>query len=201
MNKVKVKTMTVAGALLGLAACSGGDRVVLLADPDGHVGRIQVSSAAGTQSLEREKTVSTIANAKAAPTSPQAIGDQAISDVWGQALRAMPPRPQTVLLYFKTGNSTLRDESLAEIPRVAAMLRDWSHPHVLVAGHADGTGSDEINVKVSRERAEIVRDMLVKMGVPAAAIEATSHGKRNPLVKVPDGTAEPRNRRVSVTIQ
>ena len=72
---------------------------------------------------------------------------------------------------------------------------------MLVAGHADGTGSDETNIKVSRERAEMVRDMLVKMGVPAAAIEATSHGKRNPLVKVPDGTAEPRNRRVSVTIQ
>lgn len=197
----KLLPLALGAALMGLAACSGGDRVVLVADPDGHVGRVQVSSAGGSQVLEQEKTVSNVADAKTAPTAPKPITDQAIQQTWGRALDAMPPRPRTFLLYFKTGGSELSDESRAEVPRVAEMLRDWAHPHVLVTGHADGTGSDDLNLKVSRERAESVRDMLVKMGVPAGAIEATSHGKRNPLVKVPDGTAEPRNRRVSVTIQ
>lgn len=188
-------------ALTGLAACSGGDRVVLTADPDGHVGRIAVASAGGSQVLDQDKTVSTVAGAKAAPTVAKPIGDQEIQAVWGKALSAMPPRPQSILLYFKTGSSDLRDESKPEVRRVADILRDWAHPHVLVAGHADGTGSDETNIKVSRERADAVRDMLVKMGVAPSAIEATSHGRRNPLVKVADGTPEPRNRRVSVTIQ
>ena len=188
-------------AMMALAACSGGDRVVLMADPDGHVGRIQVSSAGGTQVLDQEKTASNVATAKSAPTAAKPVEEQEIRKVWGRALAAMPPRPQTFLLYFKTGGSDLRDESKPEVTRITDVLRDWTHPHVLVAGHADGTGSDEINIKVSRERADAVRDMLVKMGVPSDAIEATSHGKRNPLVKVPDGTAEPRNRRVSVTIQ
>ncbi|NFV81983.1 OmpA family protein [Magnetospirillum aberrantis] len=188
-------------AMMALAACSGGDRVVLMADPDGHVGRIQVSSAGGTQVLDQEKTASNVATAKSAPTAAKPVEEQEIRKVWGRALAAMPPRPQTFLLYFKTGGSDLRDESKPEVTRITDVLRDWPHPHVLVAGHADGTGSDEINIKVSRERADAVRDMLVKMGVPSDAIEATSHGKRNPLVKVPDGTAEPRNRRVSVTIQ
>lgn len=199
MNKLSIPAL--AAALMALAACSGGDRVALVADPDGHVGRIQVSSAGGSQILEQDKTVSMIADAKSAPTAPAPISDQAIQETWGKALAAQPPRPRTFLFYFKTGGSELRDESRDEVPRVAELLRDWPHPHVLVAGHADGTGSDETNIKVSRERAETVRDMLVTMGVPAAAIEATSHGKRNPLVKVPDGAAEPRNRRVSVTIQ
>lgn len=198
MNSLR---MTLALALLGLGACSGGDRVVLLADPDGHVGRVQISSTAGTQVLEQEKTATSVASATAAPARPESVSDQTIGTVWGDALAAMPPRPRTVLLYFKTGGAELRDESQPEIPRIAALLRDWSHPHLLVAGHADSTGSDETNIKVSRERAETVRDMLVKMGVPTAAIEATSHGKRNPLIKTPDGVAEPRNRRVSVTIQ
>lgn len=197
----KFTTASLCAALLGLAACSGGDRVVLLADPDGHVGRVQVSSAGGSQVLDQEKTTSTVANAKTAPTPAKPVADQEIQTVWGKALAALPPRPQTFLLYFKTGSSDLRDESKPEVQRVADILRNWAHPHVLVAGHADGTGSDETNVKVSRERAESVRDMLVKMGVAPASIEATSHGKRNPLVAVPDGKAEPRNRRVSVTIQ
>ena len=188
-------------ALLALAACSNGDRVVLLADPDGHVGRVEVTAGGGAQVLDQAKTVAQVADAKAAPTAPKAIDDRTIDQVWGRALEAMPPRPQTFVLYFKTGSSELRDESRADVPRVAEVLRGWTHPHVLVAGHADGTGSDETNIKVSRERAEMVRDLLVRIGVPATSIEATSHGKRNPLVKVPDGTAEPRNRRVSVTIQ
>lgn len=195
------KLIALAFALLGLAACSSGDRVVLLADPDGHVGRVQVSSKAGDQVLEQARTGTSVASATSAPAQPAAVDDQTIGTVWGAALGAMPPRPRTFLLYFKTGSSDLRDESQPEIPRIAALLRDWDHPYVLVAGHADSTGSDETNVKVSRERAEMVRGMLVKMGVAPQSIDATSHGKRNPLVKTPDGVAEPRNRRVSVTIQ
>lgn len=199
MNKLSLPALGL--AVMTLAACSGGDRVVLMADPDGHVGRIQVSSVGGTQVLDQEKTASNVATAKSAPTAARPVEEQEIRKVWGRALAARPPRPQTFLLYFKTGGSDLRDESKPEVTRITEVLRDWAHPHVLVAGHADGTGSDEINIKVSRERADAVRDMLVKMGVPPGAIEATSHGKRNPLIKVPDGTAEPRNRRVSVTIQ
>jgi|AGTN01.1.fsa_nt_gi Outer membrane protein and related peptidoglycan-associated (lipo)proteins len=195
------RILLVAAALTGLAACSSGDRVVLVSDPDGHVGRIQVSSKGGSQILDQARTGSTVAEAAAAPTAPEAVEDKTIERVWGSALRAMPPRPQTFLLYFRTGSSELRDESQPEIPRIAEVLRDWAYPHVLVAGHADNTGSDETNIRVSRGRAEAVRDMLVKMGISPGAIEATSHGSRNPLVKTPDGVAEPRNRRVSVTIQ
>lgn len=198
MNKT---LMAMALALLGLTACSGGDRVVLLSDPDGHVGRVQVSTPAGSRILEQAKTGTAVQTADRAPPPPEAVSDKVIEDVWGNALRAMPPRPQTTLLYFQTGTSILRTDSEAELPKVAAILRDWVYPHVLVVGHADATGSDETNLQVSRERAEMVRNLLVKMGVPAAAIEVTSHGKRNPVVKTPDGVAEPRNRRVSVTIQ
>jgi outer membrane protein OmpA-like peptidoglycan-associated protein len=200
MNKL-LKILPAAALLLGLGACSSGDRVVLIADPDGHVGRVEVTNAGGSQTLDGDKSAVRVTNAKAPPSAPEPVTDQTIQQVWGKALEAMPPRPQTFLLYFKTGSTELRDESRPEIPRIADILRTRSHPYVLVAGHADGTGSDETNLKVSRERAGTVRDMLVKMGVPPGAIEATSHGKRNPLVKVPDGTAEPRNRRVSVTIQ
>lgn len=187
--------------LLFLAACSSGDRVVLLPDPDGHVGRVEVVNTAGTQTLSEARTVSRVSSASASPTAPAAISDKDITSTWGQAMGAMPPRPQTFLLYFVTGEAVLRDESLPEIPKIAALLREREHPHVIVVGHADGTGSDEVNVVVSRQRAAMVRDMLVEIGVPADNIEVSSHGKRNPLVPTPDGVAEPRNRRVSVTVQ
>lgn len=196
-----LRVMAAALAFAGLTACSSGDRVVLMPDPDGHVGRVEVATAAGARVLDQAKTGTSVANARSAPSAAEAVSEQTIDTVWGAALRAMPPRPQTTLLYFKTGTAELRPESEAELPRIAALLRAWKHPHVLVVGHADATGSEGTNIKVSRERAAMVRDMLVSMGVPARDIEVSSHGKRNPLVKTPDGVAEPRNRRVSVTIQ
>lgn len=187
--------------LLGLTACAGGDRVVLMPDPDGRVGRIEVRSAGGAQLLAEPQTVSVVRAAASAPTAPKAISDQDVAETWGMALGAMPPRPETILLYFRTGEAALRDESVPEIPRIAALLREREHPHAIVVGHADGTGSDATNIEVSRQRATMVRDMLVDLGVPPENIDVSSHGKRNPLVPAPDGVPEPRNRRVSVTIQ
>lgn len=198
MNK---RAVVLACALLGLAACSGGDRVVLLPDADGKVGRVEVTSTAGSQLLDKPRTVTRVSGASSAPTPPQEISDKEIAATWGTALAAMPQRPETILLYFKTGTSELRDESMPEIPRIAALIGEREHPHLVVVGHADGTGSDAANIVVSRERAAMVRDMLVDMGVAPDAIDVSSHGKRNPLVPAADGVPEPRNRRVSVTIQ
>lgn len=187
--------------LLGLTACAGGDRVVLMPDADGHVGRIEVKSGGGAQLLSAAKTASVVRDAASAPSAPTLVDDRDIAETWGEALAAAPPRPETVLLYFRTGEAELRDDSVGEIPRIAALLQERAHPHVIVVGHADGTGSDAVNIQVSRERAAMVRDMLVDLGVSPEAIDVSSHGKRNPLVPTPDGVPEPRNRRVSVTIQ
>lgn len=185
---------------LALPACAD-NRLVLLADPDGTVGRIEVSTAAGTQLLERPKMVTRVADGDSRPTPPKDISDAEIEKVWGTALAAMPPRPETTLLYFQTGGTELTAESAGALPDLAARIRERAHPRVLVVGHADATGSDAVNITVSRDRAAFVRDRLAEMGVPAQVMEVTSHGKRNPLVRTPDGVPEPRNRRVSVTVQ
>jgi outer membrane protein OmpA-like peptidoglycan-associated protein len=68
-------------------------------------------------------------------------------------------------------------------------------------GHTDTTGSATSNDELGRKRALIVRNLLVAAGLDASAVEATSHGESDPLVKTADDTYEPRNRRVEVDIQ
>jgi outer membrane protein OmpA-like peptidoglycan-associated protein len=46
-----------------------------------------------------------------------------------------------------------------------------------------------------------VRDLLVAEGIDPAMIQVTSHGEENPLVPTEDEVAEPRNRRVEVTVR
>jgi outer membrane protein OmpA-like peptidoglycan-associated protein len=69
---------------------------------------------------------------------------------------------------------------------------------VVLSGHADRSGSDEVNAALSRRRAESVRHYLVERGVEADAIEIRAFGEARPLVDTPDGVAEPQNRYVVI---
>jgi hypothetical protein len=53
---------------------------------------------------------------------------------------------------------------------------------------------------LSLRRANVVKDALVKEGVPAAAITTVGRGEAGLLVQTGDGVREPQNRRVEVTI-
>lgn len=189
-----------AAAVLMLTGCASGDRVVLTADPDGTVGKIEVANAAGAQLVTAAKTGVSVARNRP-PTAPEAVSDETIREVWGGAMSAMPPPPRSFTLYFETGTAKLTEEALRQIPGIIAEARARAFPRVFVAGHADTTGTDEINIPLSRERAEAVSALLVAGGIDAAAMKVSSHGKGNPLIKTADGVPEPRNRRVSVTIQ
>jgi outer membrane protein OmpA-like peptidoglycan-associated protein len=47
----------------------------------------------------------------------------------------------------------------------------------------------------------MVAEMLKEKGLKARELTVESHGERNQLVKTPDNTQEPRNRRVEVSVR
>ncbi|MGE4280675.1 MAG: OmpA family protein [Magnetospirillum sp.] len=183
---------------LTLAACADTNRVVLMPDPDGHVGKVEVTTKAGAQTLTQAKSVVAAGSINAAP---KALSDTEIDKTWGAAIAAQPPRPQTFTLYFVSGTADLTPDSAAELPAILRAISARSHARLIIAGHADAVGSDEVNLRISRQRAEKVRDGLMAAGAKPEAVDVSSHGKRNPLVPTADGVSEPKNRRVSVTIQ
>ena len=74
-------------------------------------------------------------------------------------------------------------------------------PDVLVVGHTDLVGTHPFNDALSRQRAELIRNELVRLGVAPENIEVVARGKREPIVPPADGVAEPRNRRVEVIVR
>ncbi len=84
-------------------------------------------------------------------------------------------------------------------PRLRA-LGAWaaSHPEVslVVDGHADTSGSEETNLKLSRERAYAVRSILEKEKVPRARVTTRSFGSFWPADEAPPDASW--NRRVVV---
>ena len=51
------------------------------------------------------------------------------------------------------------------------------------------------------KRAATVRQLLIDTGIEASLVEINSHGEGNPLIRTPDSTPEPRNRRVEIAVR
>jgi outer membrane protein OmpA-like peptidoglycan-associated protein len=198
-----------AGGLL--AACAhpsvpvvrrpAGTLVVLLPDPDdGIVGRATVSNASGTAELEGARASTGIVGS-GAPSAVKPIDESRVQMVFGSALSSLPARAHQFTLYFAFESDQLTAESRALLPQVLQAVKDVPFPDVAVIGHTDTTGSPASNVELGLRRANMVRQILLGTGLEGSIIEVTSHGEADPLVPTPDETAEPRNRRVEISVR
>lgn len=186
-----------------LAACSQtpDNLVVLLPEADGSVGEVIVTTPEGSQTLSAAGEATGVDAAGEKPVAAFALPEEELQAAFGDAIRAQPTLPVTFILYFETGGAVLKSESAEQLPEVAQAVKARPVPDVSVIGHTDRVGSNTVNVPISLERANTVRDLLVQEGIDPAVIEVTSHGEDNPLVATEDEVAEPRNRRVEVTVR
>jgi outer membrane protein OmpA-like peptidoglycan-associated protein len=67
-------------------------------------------------------------------------------------------------------------------------------------GHTDSIGTDEINQKLSEQRANAVREFLVSEGVPAANVTARGFGKTQPVASNDTAAGRQQNRRVELVV-
>jgi outer membrane protein OmpA-like peptidoglycan-associated protein len=191
----------VAGLLLAACARPPANLIVLAPNPDGTTGAIVVQNAAGSQTIRQAGQGTTIASAAAAPAAPAPVSDQDIARTFSAALAAQPEPPSRFLLYFQLGSAQLTQDSERLVPEIIKTVAGRRSREVLIVGHTDRLGSQADNYRLGLERATHVKNLLVTRGLDAALIEIDSHGEDNPLVPAADQVAEPRNRRVEVTVR
>ncbi len=102
-------------------------------------------------------------------------------------------------LEFDLGKSTIRDHSFASLDRVANLLVNKNFS-LKLAGHTDNTGSAALNLRLSKDRAEAVRQYLVSKGANASRIEATGYGQTQPIASNKTAAGRQQNRRVEFTL-
>ena len=178
---------------------SRADLVVLLPGRAGGVGAVVVQEGGREVVLN-----SAYASARTGPggqiEAGQATPDE-IRAIFADALQAEPPRPVTFVLYFVEATDQFTPESQALVDQVLLAIASRPAPELTVAGHTDALGTDQYNDALSLRRAERVRALLIARGIAPASIVAVGRGKREPRVPTPDGVAEPRNRRVEITVR
>ncbi|NIF15796.1 OmpA family protein [Pantoea sp. Cy-639] len=100
---------------------------------------------------------------------------------------------------FKTGSAELSDRSHDDIQRLARFLSENPERKVRIEGFTDSTGGNELNQRLSENRAESVSRALQRQGVDRARIATRGYGKAYPVAS---NGAHSRhlNRRVEVII-
>lgn len=188
----------------GLAACatrppsSPRTTVVLLPDGDGKVGAVMVSTATGTQQLQKALSHTVVETAGEKPSPASAMARETLQRRYGALLGIQPPAPTTFILNFLVDKAELTAESKALLPGVFAAAGARKPASILVFGHTDATGSSQRNLKLSAERAETIADMLRKNDPTLDDIEVQFFGETRPLT--PSDASEARNRRVEILI-
>jgi len=173
---------------------------VVVPAADGHIGRIVVQANGGEPTLidtaygaERLR-----ADGKVERTT---LTEAEVRTTFGPTMEALPGRPMSFTLYFLEGKDELTDESRVELDKVFGELRRRPLPDILVIGHTDTVGGLEYNDKLSRARADRLREMLIGLGIPGERIQAAGRGKRELLVPTEDNVSEARNRRVEINVR
>jgi len=107
-----------------------------------------------------------------------------------------PKGGESLALYFEYDRAELHPRALKQLEVIAALMKADPSKKLRIAGHTDEKGEDSYNIRLSRGRAEAVKQQLAALGVPAAQVETTGMGKAQPLSpnKKSDGTDDPEGR-------
>ncbi|WP_170172750.1 OmpA family protein [Hymenobacter rigui] len=96
---------------------------------------------------------------------------------------------------FELGTPKLLPDGRPALQQLAAELLARPSLRIQIAGHTDKIGEPQKNQVLSEQRAEAVKEALVKAGVAAGRIHTVGYGDSRPLYPSPDA----RNRRVEVS--
>jgi outer membrane protein OmpA-like peptidoglycan-associated protein len=175
--------------------------VVLLPDADsGLTGRASLTNESGAVELKATRD-SALARSNRRPGPVKTLSDVEVLRIFGGALAALPQPLRHFTLFFRFDSDELTDESRAQLAEVVSAVQGRIAPEVAIAGHTDTVGTPTANYQLGMRRSTAVRNLLVAAGLDPTLVELRSHGEADPLIRTPNDTAEPRNRRVDISVR
>ena len=104
-------------------------------------------------------------------------------------------------MHFPVGQSVIMPDNYMLLSKVQRAIRLFGEPEVIVSGHTDSTGSEELNEHLSQQRAESVRQYFVANDtIPYDKIIAVGYGSMRPIASNASDAGRAMNRRIDITI-
>jgi outer membrane protein OmpA-like peptidoglycan-associated protein len=190
----------IAASALLLASCASVKTFVVLL-PEENSAPSAVTVGEGAAQAIVEVPLSAVAVDARGNVEKTNVTTEEINRTFADALAAQPPKSMSFTLYFDTNSTEVSAAARPVLAELFAEVAKRAAVEVQVTGHTDRVGTDTDNDRLSLERAEAVRAMLIQRGIQATFIRAVGRGEREPLVPTPDEQSEPRNRRVEVIVR
>ncbi|KAA9349488.1 OmpA family protein [Larkinella humicola] len=101
---------------------------------------------------------------------------------------------------FDVDQYNLKSANRDNMTKLAETLKKYNDTEVLIEGHADNTGSDQHNLKLSERRAKTVAKLLQSEGIKGNRLTEKGYGESQPLADNSSVSGRQQNRRVEVAI-
>ncbi len=187
--------------VLLFSGCCKRTTLILLPDDTGTAGEATLHTEKGEMVVNTAYTQTSVGASGTLPTPAIAIAPEKVQKKYGKLLAAQPQSPESFILYFEAGGTSLTSESEAMLPVVVQAVQQDAPVEVSIIGHSDTQGNADFNYALSLQRAEIVHRLLFDLSPFMERVSVKSHGEKDLLVQTADEVSEPRNRRVEIMIR
>jgi len=117
-----------------------------------------------------------------------------------EGLAVAAASPDAFTIFFKFDSADLVPDQAGTLNAIATASKLGKEVRLLVSGHSDRAGPKGYNLVLSQLRALSIENALLRHGVSQDLIAVTARGEEQPRIATPDGTREPRNRRVEIIL-
>ena len=101
---------------------------------------------------------------------------------------------------FDTGQYSLKPGAREKLAKVAGILISYPGLNIEVGGYTDNVGGDDMNQKLSENRADTVLKYLVEQGVITTSVSAKGFGNTSPVASNSTSSGRQENRRVELVV-
>ena len=126
---------------------------------------------------------------------------QFFTDPFKVNIKFEPARTYTLNdVHFDVGKATLRPESFKALEDLLGYMQNKNGVRIEIGGHTDNVGKDADNLKLSQQRAETIRNYLIRKGITASRVEAKGYGATEPVAGNETEEGRQLNRRTEIKI-
>ncbi len=101
---------------------------------------------------------------------------------------------------FQTGKYALSTDAQLKLAKLSGIIQAHPGLNLAIEGYTDTTGSSELNMKLSQQRSDAVRDFLVSQGLSPDTITSNGLGEARPVADNSTAPGRKLNRRVEIIV-
>jgi outer membrane protein OmpA-like peptidoglycan-associated protein len=101
---------------------------------------------------------------------------------------------------FESGKYALSTDAQLKLAKLSGIIQAHPGLNLAIEGHTDNTGTPELNMKLSQQRSDAVRQFLTTQGLSADSISSSGLGQDDPIADNGTATGRKQNRRVEIIV-